>query len=144
MSVKNIPLAVNRRLSDISSSQAIFEAAIPPYQEALKKAGHKHKLSYIPPSTEEGANQPRRRCRSKRVVWFNPPFNKGVKTNVATTFLQIIEACFPPGHPSTATHPESQHDQGVIPHNDQHDPGDLQTQPQGDQGQQAGADPNAK
>ena len=33
------------------------------------------------------------------VVWFNPPFNKGVKTNVAATFLQIIEACFPPDHP---------------------------------------------
>ena len=97
--IKNIPLGVNRRLSDISSNQAIFEAAIPPYQEALKKAGHKHKLSYIPPRTEESADQPRRRCRSKRVVWFNPPFNKGVRTNVAATFLQIIEACFPPDHP---------------------------------------------
>ena len=96
--IRNIPLGVNRRLSDISSSQAIFEAAIPPYQEALTKAGHKHKLTYTPPRVDEEADQPRRRCRKRRVTWFNPPYNKGVKTNVASTFLALIESCFPPGH----------------------------------------------
>ena len=45
--IRNIPLGVNRRLSDISSSQAIFEAAAPPYQEALNKAGYK--LTYTSP-----------------------------------------------------------------------------------------------
>ena len=97
--IKNIPLGVNRRLSDISSSQAIFEAAIPPYQEALNKAGYKYKLSYIPPRVEERASPPRRRCRKRTVTWFNPPFNKAVKTNVASTFLSIIDSCFPTDHP---------------------------------------------
>lgn len=96
--IRNIPLGVNRRLSDISSSQAIFEAAIPPYQEALNKAGYKHKLSYIPPKVDERDNQPRKRCRKRKTTWFNPPYNKAVKTNVASTFLSIIDSCFPPGH----------------------------------------------
>ena len=97
--LKNIPLGVNRRLSDISSNQAIFEAAAPLYQEALDKAGYKHKLSYIPLRVNENTSQPRRRCRKRKITWFNPPYNKAVKTNVASTFLSIIDSCFPSGHP---------------------------------------------
>ena len=97
--IRNLPLGINRRLSDISSTQAIFEAAIPPYQEALAKAGHKHKLVYNPTRVDERADQPRKKCRKRSITWFNPPYNKGVKTNVASTFLAIIESCFPPGHP---------------------------------------------
>ena len=35
--LENIPKSVNMRLSKISSSKEIFDSAIPPYQEALKK-----------------------------------------------------------------------------------------------------------
>jgi hypothetical protein len=33
--IKNIPAAVNRRLTSISSNEAVFTAAAPPYSEAL-------------------------------------------------------------------------------------------------------------
>ena len=95
--IRNIPLGVNKRLSDLSSSQAIFDNAIPPYQEALNKAGYRHKLTFNP-TLEDEHNQPRRRCRKRRVTWFNPPFNKSVKTDVASAFLSIIDSCFPEGH----------------------------------------------
>ena len=51
--LENIPRSVNRRLSQISSSQEVFDLAVGPYQEALKKSGYNYQLSYepeVPPS----------------------------------------------------------------------------------------------
>ena len=39
---------VNNRLSRLSSSEAIFNAAAPPYQDALRKADYLQKLLYDP------------------------------------------------------------------------------------------------
>ena len=44
--MKNIPLSVNDRLSRLSSSKEIFDAAAPAYQEALRKSGYEFKLEY--------------------------------------------------------------------------------------------------
>ena len=96
--IRAIPKSVNNRLSRLSSSEAIFNAAAPPYQEALRKAGYSHKLVYKPPRADERVGMPRRRCRKRRITWFNPPFSKQVKTNIASAFLKIIDECFPVGH----------------------------------------------
>ena len=45
---KNNPLSVQKRLSLLSSNKEIFNSARPKYQEALDKAGYKHKLVYDP------------------------------------------------------------------------------------------------
>ena len=91
---KNIPLAVNKRLSNISSTEAIFEEAKKPYQEALDKAGYEHKLKYEPSEPQPQ----RKKCRKRKITWFNPPFSKNVATNVARDFLRLIDSCFPTGH----------------------------------------------
>ena len=96
--IRAIPQGVNNRLSRLSSSDAIFNAAAPPYQEALRKAGYSHKLVYNPPRPDNEVGAPRRRCRKRRITWFNPPFSKMVKSNIASTFLNIIDQCFPEGH----------------------------------------------
>ena len=46
--LRNIPEAINKRLSNISSDKASFDSAIPPYQEALKKSGYAHTLNFNP------------------------------------------------------------------------------------------------
>ena len=46
--LKNIPMAVKRRLSKITSNKEIFEKAKEPFKEALKRSGHKHTLEYTP------------------------------------------------------------------------------------------------
>ena len=96
--IRAIPKGVNDRLSRLSSSEAIFNAAAPPYQEALRKAGYSHQLIFNPPRADEGVRMPRPRCRKRRITWFNPPFSKQVKTNIASSFLKIIDECFPVGH----------------------------------------------
>ena len=48
--IANIPKGVEDRLSLLSSNEEIFKKSIPPYQEALKRAGHTHIFNFNPPS----------------------------------------------------------------------------------------------
>ena len=90
--IKNIPVEVNRRLLRLSSTKEDFLEAVPPYQDALDKAGHKHKLVWEEP--EPAAPPSTRRSRSRRVTWFNPPFSQSISTNIGAKFLQLIDSCF--------------------------------------------------
>ena len=94
--IKNIPLSVNERLSRLSSSKEIFDAAAPLYQEALDRSGYSHKLEFCPisPTKEPG----RCRKRGRRVTYFNPPFSLNVGTNIGKEFLNIIRN-FPKNNP---------------------------------------------
>ena len=91
---RNIPEAVNRRLCSISANEDVFNDATPPYQAALEKSGYSYKLNYVPPSRSNS-----KRCRSRNITWFNPPFSANVSTNIGAKFLRTIDKCFPPSHP---------------------------------------------
>jgi hypothetical protein len=54
----------------ISSNKEVFLEAIPPYQAELYKYGYKDKLVWM---EEEEIQQKKKRTRSKKVIWFNPP-----------------------------------------------------------------------
>ena len=41
----------------------------------------------------------KKRCRNRRVLWFNPPYSLNVKTHVGAKFLKLIDKHFPPGTP---------------------------------------------
>ena len=86
--IRQLPLSVERRLSSLSSSEAIFDEAKGYYQEALQRSGHTHKLQFKHPN-------PRRRQRTRNVTWFNPPYSRTVETNVGRKFLQLIDKHFP-------------------------------------------------
>ena len=62
--IRAIPKGVNSRLS---SSEAIFNTAAPPFQEALRKAGYSHKLVYNSPRPDDEVGVPRRRCCKRRI-----------------------------------------------------------------------------
>ena len=93
--IRNIPAAVNKRLCSISSSEAEFSAAIPPYQEALAASGFDHTLKYE--DTEKIG--PKKRNRGRRITYFNPPYSANVDTNIGAKFLNLIDTCFPQGNP---------------------------------------------
>ena len=57
--LRYIPLAINKRLSSISSSKEIFDQAAPLYQTELNRAGYNHKLEYQNPT--EAAKRKRHR-----------------------------------------------------------------------------------
>ena len=90
--LKNIPDAINKRLSKISCNESVFSAAAPVYQDALDKSGYNYELKFDP---EAGISK--NTCRNRKICWFNPPYNLNTNTNVGKNFL--IDKSFPPGHP---------------------------------------------
>ena len=85
--LKNFPLGINKRLSEISSTKEVFMDAIPPYQAALEKCGYNHKLVWM--EEVQGHQKENNRQRSRRVIWFNPPHSVNVKTNMGKEFLPL-------------------------------------------------------
>ena len=96
--LKNLPHGIERRLSDNSANQAIFEAAVPPYQKELDRCGYTHKLKYKPIIEP---NQPKKakKNRKKPITWFNPPFCRSIKTKIGQKILKLIDECFTKDHP---------------------------------------------
>ena len=86
--IKQLPTSISNRLSTNSSNEIIFNEAKSEYESALQKSGYKEKLKYT-------AKQPAKNNRKRNIIWFNPPFNKSVDTNIAQKFLQLIDKHFP-------------------------------------------------
>ena len=89
---KQLTKIISDRLSQNFSNADIFNNTKLEYEEALKKCVHITKLTYIPANHEQ--NNARRK-RQRKIIWFNPPFNLDVSTNVAKIFLNLIEKHFP-------------------------------------------------
>ena len=87
--IKQIPESVSKRLSANSSNESIFNAAAPYYNEILEKCGYKDKLTYQKEPTIK-----KKRQRTRNITWFNPPFNKNVKTKVGEFFLKSVDKHF--------------------------------------------------
>ena len=90
--LKQIPLSINKRLCSIASTKAEFDREKPAYQEALTASGYKHQLTY----TKPGSQTTKRKCKRK-IIWFNPPYSRGVKTNLGQKFLALVKKHFAPG-----------------------------------------------
>ena len=92
--IKNTVAEVAKRLSNLSSSKEIFDAAKGTEQEALRRAGHTEELIYQP----EEAIVPKKKSRRREVTWFNPPYCMSLETKIGRRFLEILDTCFPVGH----------------------------------------------
>ena len=71
--LKQIPLGIEKRLSDISENKEIFDSSKKPYQKALADAGYNHTLEY---KEKIEKPKPKNKPRIRDVTWYNPPFNK--------------------------------------------------------------------
>ena len=90
--IKNLLCAINKRLSEISSCEEVFNNAKPLYQEALKKIGYTHELKY------QKQEEKSKRNRTRNIIWYNPPYSNNVQTNIGRLFLKIVKEQFPPEH----------------------------------------------
>ena len=91
---KNIPLMINKRLSNISCNKQVFDESKADYEAALKEAGYEYKMEYEKPAQLNNNKRKRRR----NILWFNPPFSSNVKTNIGKKFFSILEKHFPRDH----------------------------------------------
>ena len=90
--IKQLVNTINDRLSRNSSSEKVFNEFKSYYEDALNKNGYKTQLEYKIPSTSINRNS---KNRKRKIIWFNPPYNQSVSTNVAQTFLELIDKHFP-------------------------------------------------
>ena len=91
--LRQLPASINKRISTLSPDKQVFDDAVQTYQNALGHSNFSHKLEYMPHVTQ----QPRRN-RQRNIIWFNPPFSKNVKTNIARSFLKLVDTHFPIGN----------------------------------------------
>ena len=91
--IKQIPETINKRINEISSSKDIFEKSAPFYDDALKASGYNQKLTFNERNTGK-----RSRNRSRKIIWFNPPYSVNVRSNIAKIFLNLIDRHFPKDH----------------------------------------------
>ena len=93
--IKEIPKAIAKRISDISSSEVVFNESIPIYSDALRKRGFHDNVTFIPKTTNTKTNK--KKTRKRKVIWLYPPYCVSVKTNVGRIFLKLIKKHFPKG-----------------------------------------------
>lgn len=94
--IKQLPNMIENRVSELSSNQTIFRAEKEMYDKALKASGYKHTLTYKQPQQTPNSLP---KNRKRRVIWFNPPFNSAVKSNIAMEFLKLVDKHFPKNSP---------------------------------------------
>ena len=89
--IEELPKMVSKRIADLSCNEDEFAKAKAPYVAALTKSGYSSTFEYSEPTT-------RKRTRNRKVLWFNPPFSKSVKTNVGKLFLNLVRKHFTRQH----------------------------------------------
>ena len=91
---------INDRISKLSHNQESFNQASPLYTEALKNSGYRTNMTYNKAVSAESKNdKQRKKCtyknkRKRNVIWFNPPYNEEVQTNIGKTFFNLINKHF--------------------------------------------------
>ena len=92
--LRNMPASINKRISDISSNKQVFDDAAPIYRAALTNSGFPNAMEFFEKTSEKVK---KKRNRQRNITWFNPPYSKSVKTNIASKFLKLISKHFPKG-----------------------------------------------
>ena len=96
--LKNLPQNTENRINKRCSTQTLFEKHAPRYNDILKRSGYNQTINYCPP-TQPLNYQPPKKSRTRKVIWFNPPYCRTVKTNIGHEFLRLLEEFFPKTSP---------------------------------------------
>ena len=83
---------VEKRISIISCDADEFNKVKDVYQKALKDSGFEEGIEYKPPT------QRRQHTRTRKVIWFNPPYNASVETDIGRKFIGIVKKHFTRTH----------------------------------------------
>ena len=88
--IKFLTSAIKRRLTDISYDEEVFNAAAYAYNDALKASGYSKTITYAKQQKPTQAAQRKRRAHDRRITWYNPLYNKNVKTKIGEKFLRLV------------------------------------------------------
>ena len=96
--IKQFPKTIGKRLSQLSSSEEIFNESVPFYEDKLHQSGYQQKLKYNPANTETH----NKRNHKRNIIWFTPPplppFGRNVSTKIGKYFSNLFDKRFPQNH----------------------------------------------
>ena len=93
--LKQLPISIEKRLSEISSSEDMFNESKPLYENALKTSGYNVNFEYI---NETHLNEDEKivvNNHKRKIIWFNLPYSMNVKTNIGKVFFKLLKKHFP-------------------------------------------------
>ena len=93
--IKHLPATISTRISSLSCDPHEFNKASQVYNDALKTSGYRESLQYV---RNDNRADHRRRNRHRNIIWFNPPYSENVQTNIARSFLHLVDKHFPRSH----------------------------------------------
>ena len=111
--LKNIPEAVNRRLSNLSSDEEMFRSVTPIFQEALNKAGYKFKLTYKP---QKSKNQDPKTPKKDTSHLVEPPIFKQCENQHWETIFQTFGSTLSKKQPPPQNY-KQKHSKDVLQNN---------------------------
>ena len=94
--IKHLPASIEKRLSNNSFDEKIFQESAIYFEDTLNKAGYIDKVAYHAPSASNQENK-NKNFRSN-FVWFNLPCSKSATTRIGQSFLYLIDIHFPKNH----------------------------------------------
>ena len=94
--IKHLPASIEKRLSNNSFDEKIFQESAIYYEDTLNKAGYLDKVVFHAPSASNQENK-NKNCQ-RNVLWFNLPCSKSVTTRIGQSFLYLIDIHFPKNH----------------------------------------------
>ena len=91
--IRQIPASISTRISGLSYNQDEFDKSSQLYNDALRSSGYNERIHYV-----EGQERKQSKNRSRNIIWFNPPYSQNVRTNIAKSYLCLIDKHFPKSH----------------------------------------------
>ena len=88
-------VSIEKRLSETSSNENVFDVAAKLYNDALQESGFNYNLKYSKTPGKNAETETKENIKRK-IIWFNPPFSKNVKTNIGEVFFKFLNKHFPP------------------------------------------------
>ena len=95
--LKQLPKSTSKRLSEISSSKDVFDKSKALYNKSLNNSGFYKNIIYHQDNRNKNQHKKIKK-RQRKIIWFNPPFSKIVKTNIGKKFFKLINLHFPKHH----------------------------------------------
>ena len=92
--IKHIPASIENRLSNLSSTEILFQESTKHYEDHFCQSGYNRKLTDRPTDT----NHQKHSKQKRKIIWFNPPFSKNDYTKIGKYFLSLLDLHFPKNH----------------------------------------------
>ena len=94
--IKHLPVSIEKRLSNNSSDEKIFQELAIYYEGISIKADYIDKVVHHASGTSN--LEKKNKTRQWNVIWFNLPYSKSVTTRIGQSFIHLIDVHFPKNH----------------------------------------------